>query len=349
MAGRILGLSALISLLGASGGGFYDDTPTMVRDVIEPEVFNPYFREQSTRVNAFFQSGIVAPVADLTFGSKGGTLIQMPFWPALDEDAQLLDDNDDLEIKGIVAEQDQAVQHARALVYGATDLSAAMAGDDPMEAIGAGVGENWSMVFNRQLIYTLKGAMGSLAAESPGVNTLDISGLSGASAYLDGASFLDGTQLLGDMKDRLMGVLMHSAVETHLSKNDLIETIRDSDGNAVMKTFMNKRVIVDDANTPTNGVFETYLFGPAAIGWGEGEPKVPSESDRMPLKGGGQEFLVTRRHYVLHPRGIAWTPTSGVPSKKTPSNVELSAAGNWTRVYDNKNVRIVQLKHKIAA
>lgn len=324
------------------------DTPTKVADVIVPEVFNPYFREMTTRVNTFFTSGIVAEVPEVSLGDQGGTQVQMPFWQALGEDAQLLDDTTDLVIKKITSAQDTAVLHARALVYGASDLSAALAGDDPMEAIGAGVGENWSFVFNRQLIYTLKGAFGALLAESPDVNVLDITGLSGTAAYIDGASFIDTAQLLGDHKDRIVGVLMHSAVEAHLAKNNLIETIRDSEGQIVMKTFMGKQVIVDDANTPTGLNYETYLFGPGAIGYAEGSPKVPSEAARNPLSGGGQEYLVTRRHYVLHPRGIRWTPASGVPAATTPSNAELATAGNWTRVYESKNIRMVRLTHKIS-
>jgi hypothetical protein len=324
------------------------DTPTKVADVVVPEVFNPYFREMSTRVNAFFASGIIATVPDLTLGDKGGTLVQMPFWNALGEDAQLLDDNDDLVIKKIESSQDTAVLNARALVYGASDLSGALAGDDPMTAIAAGIGENWSFVFNKQLIAMLKGAFGSLAAESPDVNTLDISGLSGGAELLDGASFIDAAQMLGDFKDRIVGVLMHSAVEAHLAKMELIETLRDSQGNILLRSFMGKTVIVDDANTPTGGVYDTYLFGPGAFGWSEGTPKVPSETGRDPLKAGGQEYLVTRRHYVLHPRGIRWTPASGVPAKTTPSNTEFAGAANWTRVYDPKNIRMIRLQHAIA-
>jgi hypothetical protein len=95
-------------------------------------------------------------------------------------------------------------------------------------------------------------------------------------------------------------------------------------------------------------VYDTYLFGPGAIGWGEGNPKVPTETGRAPLTNGGQEYLVSRRHFVMHPRGIRWTPISGVPSKQTPSDVELAATANWTAVYQHQNIRIVKFRHKIA-
>lgn len=324
------------------------DTPTKIADVIVPERFNPYYREQTVRVNAFFQSGIMVAVDDVEFGGKGGTQIQMPFWKALGERAQLLDDDDDLEIRKIGSGQDKAVLHARALVYGGTDLAGDLAGDDPMNAIGAGVGENWSFEYNMVTVATLKGAFGALAAESTPKNVLDISGLSGAAAYIDGHAFIDAGQMMGDRKDRIVGVSMHSAVEAYLAKNDLIQEIRDSQGNWMFNTFQNKRVIIDDAaHAPTGGIYDTWLFGPGALGYGEGEPKVPTATGREELKGGGQDYLVTRRHFVIHPRGIAWDPASGVPAKTTPSDAELANAANWTRVWEPKNIRIVRFRHKI--
>lgn len=320
------------------------DTPVKVSDVIVPEIFIPYVRAETVRVNAFWASGIIGDVADLNFGTRGGLSVEMPFWKNLGERAQLLDDNTDLEVKKIESGQDTAVQHARGLVYGATDLSAALAGDDPMRAIGDGIAENWSMELNHVLIASLAGAMTKVTD-----NTHDISALSGAAAVIDGASFIDASQLLGDHKDQIAGIAMHSAVEATLAKNDLIETIRDSEGKILMRTFMGKRCVIDDAMEPASGgIYSTYLFGPAAIGWGEGSPKVPTEVERNALKNGGQEYLVSRRHFVMHPRGIRWTPVSGVPAKQTPSDAELMNENNWTQVYDQKNIRIVRFIHKIA-
>jgi hypothetical protein len=325
------------------------EDPTALADVIVPEIFNPYFREQSTRLNAFFASGVVATVPELSLAGKGGALIQMPFWQTLGDRAQLIDDTVDLDIGNIGKAQDNAVLHARALVYGGTDLAAALAGSDPVDAIGSGIAENWSSEFNYQLIATAKGAMSALAAESPAKNTLDISGLSGDAAVIDGAAFVDAAQTMGDAKTKIVAIAMHSAVNSCLAKAGLIESYRDAEGTWLYDLFMGKRVVTDDAITPTDGVYDTYLFGAGAFGFGEGSPKVPSETGREPLKGGGREYLVTRRHYVLHPRGIAWHPGVGVPAKPTPSDAELAAAGNWSRAYDPKNIRIVRLRHRIVS
>lgn len=325
----------------------YLDTPTAVADIIVPEIFNPYYRELSTKSNAFWASGLVQNVDGLNFGENGGALIQMPYFKALSERAQLLDDTTDLAIKKIATGQDVAVQHARAIVYGSTDLAKALAGADPMAAIGAGIAGNWSMEFNLQLIATLKGATAALLAESPDVNSLDISGLSGSLAYIDGDSFVDAGQTLGDAKFKISAVGMHSATEAWLRKNDMIDDIPDSEGKSTLPFFQGKRVIVDDDFPVNAGVYDTFLFGEGAVGFGEGSPKVPTEDGREPLLGGGQSYIVTRRHYVLHPRGIKWDPASGVPALLTPSDTELEDGGNWARVWDPKNVRIILLRHKI--
>lgn len=326
------------------------DVYTKLSDVIVPEVFNPYFRELSTRTNALIASGIVAPLAELNgLRGRGGDAINMPFWQSLDEDAQLIDDTENLEVRRVNSGQDVGVLNARALVYGGTDLAAALAGSDPMDAIAQGLAENWQKVWNRQLFSTLNGAMGALADESPtAYNSLDISELPGESAVIGGSSFIDAAYTLGDRQDRITAVAMHSHTAAELAKQGLIEFIRDSEGVLLYRTFMDKRVIVDDAMAPVDGVYTTYLFGDGAIGYAEGDVKVPVATDRDELKNGGEEFIVQRRHYLLHPRGIRWTPGGGIPAKATPSNTELANKANWTRVYEPKNIRIAKFTHRVA-
>jgi hypothetical protein len=108
--------------------------------------------------------------------------------------------------------------------------------------------------------------------------------------------------------------------------------------------FLGKRVIVDDGCPVSNGVYDTYIFGAGAIGLGEGAAPVPTETDRDSLA--GDDILINRRHFILHPRGVRWKDAAVVGS--TPTNTELANKLNWERVYESKNVRIVLFKHKIA-
>lgn len=318
---------------------------TKIADVIVPEIFNPYVIERTAELSALWQAGIVSTVGDIQLGG-GGSTIQMPFWQDLAGEDQVLDDSTDLTVSNIVASKDVAVVNGRALVYGATDLSGALAGDDPMRAIGDLIAAKWARQMQKVVISVLNGAMGALGDESK--NTLDISSLSGAASILDGDAFIDALGTLGDAEGKIQALAVHSATHRLMKKQGLIETIPPEDGKEEISLYQGKRVIVDDGMPVSNGKYTTYLFGAGAIGYAEGTPKVPSEIEREALKNGGEEYLVTRRHFVLHPRGVKWDPVSGVPAKDTPSNVELAAKANWTRVYESKNIRIVRLVHKVA-
>lgn len=323
---------------------------TKVSDIIQPEVFTANVIDMSAELSQFWQSGIISTVSDLGENfSQGGATVNMPFWDDLAGEDQLLDEDTDLIVQNLSMGQDVAVWHGRALVYGGTDLAQALNNnrEDPVSVVVQRMAAKWVRQQNRLAIATLKGAMGALAAESPSVNTLDISALSGTASHIDGAAFIDANQQMGENKDRLVAVAMHSAVNAYLAKQGLIETERDVNGVVLYESFMGKRVVVDDRLEPSNGTYETFLFGEGALGYAEGSPKVPTETDRDPLTAGGQEFLVSRRHFVLHPRGVKWSPASGVPAKQTPSNAELADAGNWQRVWDAANIRIVRLVHTI--
>lgn len=127
----------------------------------------------------------------------------------------------------------------------------------------------------------------------------------------------------------------------------LREGRRPSDGGDPIPTYMGKVLIVDDKMPYSDGVYTTFIFGQGAIGYVSANPKVPVEVGREPLKGGGQDYIVQRRFFVMHPRGIRWSPAQGVPAKATPSNAELASTANWQRCYDPKNIRIVMFKHKV--
>lgn len=316
-------------------------------DVIVPEVFNQYVVNESIAKSAFYQSGIIETLPEVSSNfPAGGKTVHMPHWNDLSGDSVVIDDTTDLSINKITTGQDEAVVVHRGQVFGATDLSAELAGDDPMRVIADRFSAWWTREMQKVLINTLKGAMSTtVSGGSMAANTLDISGLSGASAVFDADSVLDACQLLGDAQDSLAGIAVHSATYNLMLKDDLIDFIKPSDGSDAVATYLGKRVIVDDGMpTASGGVYHTYLFGPGAIGYAEGNVKNQTEVGREPLLSGGTDYLVNRRRFVLHPRGIRWIGNVS-PS---PSDAQLATATNWSRVYDQKKIRIVRFIHKIA-
>lgn len=145
---------------------------------------------------------------------------------------------------------------------------------------------------------------------------------------------------------------MHSAVEAALKKQNLIDTVQPSN-DVGFNTYQGKRIIIDDGcpytGTGANMVFSTYLFGQGAIALGNGNPVgfVATETDRDKKKGSGVDFLINRKTNIMHPRGIAFTSKNVAKKKEGPTRVELADPRNWNPVYEPKQIRIVEFRHKI--
>jgi hypothetical protein len=320
-------------------------TKTIISNVIVPEVFNPYVIERTAELSAFYQSGIIARNPELDrLASSGGKLINMPFWEDLTGNDEVLSDQTALTVGRIKASQDMAALLARGRAWSVNDLAKALSGDDPMAAIGDLVAAYWARRFQVILIETLNGIFGHNDTEM-NTNQHDISGSPTAEDddVISAKTAVDAIYKLGDSADKLTGFAMHSATVAKLTKDDLIETIPPSEGKPAVRTFLGKPVVVDDSLPNAEGVYTTYIFGAGAFGWGEGGAPVPTETARDALS--GDDILVNRRHFILHPRGVAFQGRT--VEGPTPSNDELANYRNWKRVYESKNVRIVQFKHKL--
>ena len=333
-------------------------TKTIISDVIVPEVFNPYVIQRTAELSAFYQSGIIARNPELDrLASSGGRLLNMPFWEDLDGDDEVLSDKTALTVGKIEAGQDVAALLARGRAWSVNDLAKALSGDDPMAAIGDLVAAYWARRFQAILISTLDGVFGNDATKmntnqhdtEMGTNQHDISLETENAAVIDAKTAVDAIYKLGDNADKLTGFAMHSATVAKLTKDDLIETIPPSEGKPAVRTFLGKPVVVDDGLPNADGVYTTYIFGAGAFGWGEGGAPVPVETARDALA--GDDILVHRRHFILHPRGVAFQnadlSNNNGGTNATPSNDNLANYLNWKRVYESKNVRIVQFKHKL--
>ncbi|WP_316196578.1 major capsid protein [Bradyrhizobium sp. SZCCHNS3053] len=325
-------------------------TETRLSDMIVPTKFNKYVQVLSTQKSNLFQSGIITDLTSTIDAEIEGKTVNMPFFNDLDaSDAeQVLDDTTDLTVGHMTTGQDVAVKLLRGKAFGSSDLAADLSGADPIEAIANRFADWWNKRMQTALLSTLAGAMGSTDMTA---NVNDISGLTGGAEFFDADSFIDAAFLLGDEQGGLNAVAVHSLTLKAMVKADLIDFMPDSQGKLTIPTYLGKTVIVDDSmpvsGAGANRVFTTYIFGPGAIGYGEKAPKVPVEVERQALKGMGQEYIVNRRQWVMHPRGIKWLGAN--QAGVTPNNAELADVANWKRVYDAKVIRIVAFKHKLAA
>lgn len=325
-------------------------------DAIVPTVFNPYVFQKTMELSALFQSGIIAPHKEVSAQAKaGGQLINIPYWNDLGNTESNVG-SDDPAVKAvalkITAGQDIAIKFQRNELWSAMDLVTAMAGDDPMKRIGDHVATYWARDMQRTVIATLTGVFADNIANNSSdmVNTIgnDAVGAPSAAELVSASAIIDTAQTMGDAKGDLVAIAMHSVVHANLQKQNLIATVTNSDGKIMFETYLGYRVIVDDGCPAVAGVnrilYTTYLFGKGALAHGEGSPLVPTavKRDEDTGNGEGQETLFSRKHYVLHPRGIKFV--SGALVGNSPTNTELANALNWTRVYERKAIRLVALQ-----
>ena len=331
---------------------------TKIADVIVPELFNRYVINRTMELSAFFQSGIVVNSPDFdALASEASRTHNMPFFEDLQGESEAILEDVKMTAKKIGSNKDLSptmYPHNRS---GATILSAAPAFAHPMKAIGYLVASYWAMDMQKELIAILAGVFGTTTAGAEGTpaaetrmkdHILDLTtGKTDAAKQISASAFIDACQLLGDAQAQLSGVAMHSATKSYLKKLNLIDTERDST-DVEFDTYQGRRVTVDDGCPVADGVYTTYLFGNGAVAYGNGSPTgfVSTEVDRDKQTGGGIDYLINRKAFILHPRGIAYTGAKR-DHVETPLRTELAMAENWKPVYEPKQLRIVAIKHKI--
>lgn len=314
---------------------------TLISDILKPDVWREYGVKRTAELSALWEAGIVASVPDITLPVGGGT-VNMPFFADLTGDNETLSDSTPLTVGNIGANKDVAAVIGRGRAWSVNDLAAVLSGADPFQAVVDLVATYWARQFQKELLSVLAGGMG---AATMSANVHDVAG--GASEVLrcfNATNFIDAVAKLGDAGGELAAVAMHSQTQAYLAKQNLITFVKASDSATQIPFYMGRRVIVDDGLPVASGTYTSYLFGAGAVGYAEDAigPQ-DMETDRDILA--GDTVATMRKRFILHPRGIKWT---GSPAGAFPTRVELGTAGNWARVYENKQIRIVAFKHKNA-
>ena len=142
---------------------------------------------------------------------------------------------------------------------------------------------------------------------------------------------------------------MNSAAEAFLRSLDAQSTLyRPSEATkGVLATYDGKAIVMDDnlGFDPSSKVAEIYLFGAGAVALNDCPSKNAFEAGRDPLKNGGEDFVVSRHANIAHVRGFKWTANTCTGA--TPTNTELANTANWSKVYDDKDIRVVKLVCKL--
>jgi hypothetical protein len=335
---------------------------TLRSDVIIPEVFTPYVIEQTTLRDAFLASGVVQPMAELN-ATEGGDFINVPFWKAnLSGDFEVLTDSSSLVPGKITADKQVGVILHRGRAFESRDLAALAAGADPMAAIGAKIADYIANQRQKDLLACLAGVFGAVE-DTTGAAFIDLTidgGTGDTPTVLSPRHIAEAKSLLGDQGDKLAAVAMHSKVYYDLVERKAIDYVTAGEartttdnqtpdvfagsiaaayaGNLSVPTYCGLRVIVsDDVQTDGSGSsteYATYFFTQGAIASGE-QMAMQTETDRDILA--KSDAMSIDLHYVYHPVGSKWGVTT-----TNPTRAQLATVGNWSKVYETKNLGIVR-------
>jgi hypothetical protein len=332
---------------------------TRLTNVVVPEVFTAYALEPSIYKSRFFKSGVVVEnpgISALLAG--GGTNFQMPFWQdTAGGTGDVPSETVATTVNNATTGNMKARRQLREKAWGANDLSAIFAGEDPIGALTARVGGYWSQAFDQIAIMTFRGVIADNIANDSGDLVNDISGNSGGAAIISDSAVIDAQAKLGENgtvgEADLNGggfaaILVHPSTYAVLRKNDLIDFVPVSGQERPLQFYMGMRVIVDRNAYVNSTVYDSYILKAGALNFGQSNVGyIPTEVYRNPTVGFGIDNLYTRRVFAMHPVGFQWTDNT-VTGSITPSDANLVLTANWNRVYNAENSGIVVLRHKIA-
>jgi len=351
---------------------------TQISDVIVPEVFTPYVQQLTEEKARLVQSGVITRSALLDQLLDGGGLtFNVPSFRDLDneDDRTSTDASAKIFVDGAVetaiprkieTSQEIAVRLNRNQSWSSADLTADLAGADPMGAIANRVAFYWTRRLQAVFVASMVGLFNDNEAAPSGGDTHvqndmtnDISGtFSDGVTTFSAEAFLDAAVTMGDSMESLVAVMVHSVVFNRMQKNNLIDFIPDARGEIQIPTFLGREVIVDDglpnnvAGGLTAGDYETWLFGSTSMALGVASPKVPTAVSRHEEggNGGGQDVLYSRVKWSMHPVGHAFIaasiPDGGPPngSLSSPSTNDLTHAASWSRRFpERKQIKIARL------
>lgn len=338
-------------------------------DIFEPTVYGSYTAIDNPEKSAFIAAGVIATNPLLNgIARGGGRSVIVPFWKDIDptvEPNYSNDDPADLAVPGKIGTDTLTARKAWLnQSFGEMDLVKEISNTSPLQHVRNRFGAYWTRQMNRRLVATCVGVMADNILTNAGDMVVDISAVSVAvdpdAQKFNANAFIDAAYTMGDAADSIRAIAVHSMIDARMVKNDEIETVRDSSGNLVMRTYKGRAVIVDDS-LPVEGagadrIYTSILFGSGAIGFGgvegsafalgEGIPAVAAEIDRTPQmgNGGGGEAIIERRTWMLHPHGFDWV--EGTLVEMSPTLADLRLAAHWKRVVDRKQSPIAFLKSK---
>jgi len=327
-------------------------------DLYIPDLEHGYVNERSTTKSLLWRSGIVVPNGDFQgmIGSGAGNRFTTPFNLSIED--QVAEDGNDDPADNIAqstwgTSSYTSAAATRTKSWGHMNLAAIFAGNNPVGVLNQQLCNFWVNNHQLECIASLNGLIADNVANDGGDMVVDVYSdvaSPAAGAFVNADNIIDTLHTMGDMNSELEGgaIIMHSAVKKVLQKAEPNNFIPASASNIGFATYLGLAIIEDDGVPAIAGTnqteYTTYLVGAGVFQYAQ-DPRMSNEEwDRSITAGNGtgNDFIVTRRRFLLAPQGFDMI-TSSVSDMLT--RTELATAAVWDRkVASRRQIKLAVLK-----
>jgi hypothetical protein len=333
---------------------------------IVPKFFSQEMMLDALERDLLIGSGaaVVDPALDAFLnGQMGGKTVEVrSLGPIAPVDANISTDLATLAVPQKLGDVSTiAVRQSLNQAFSSMDLVADLYGNDPLGSVMGRLGKYWTTVRQNRVLASIQGILADSVANHDSDLVVDVTGGDAlaeaavtAANFINSGPIIDAAALMGDRAQDLTALAVHSVVYATMEKLNLITTEKLSDTNIFISRYMGFPILVDDGLTveprvpggtsppPPYNVYYSFLFGYGAISLGNGTPLNPVKVERSELAGtgGGQETLVSRVEWIIHPNGYKCNLDA------TPTMTQLKAKESWTRAYERKRIKLAVIKSR---
>lgn len=324
---------------------------THLKDMIIPEVFNSYVRNNSLKTNNLIRSGIIQN--DEWLGGQlgqAGTKITIPYINDLDGKADNWTDDADITPENLTSGSQLGMKFYQTKAFGQTDISTLVSGAPIQNQIASRFSNFWNTNDQYMLFAVLKGMF--QVDDVANSKVLDLTAQSPTDSEFSAKGFIAALSLMGDQPENILtSIAVNSTTYAMMKSQNLIDTIQPSNGGTPINVYNGKQVVVDDdIPTDTSGKDATsvaYLFGTGAIRYST--QMYGTQVVTEPLKQGGRESVVQKRIGCIHPLGMSIAPdfAPAKPNFPTPDDFAKKEAWTMPKDVDVKHIHLVEYKFKL--
>lgn len=274
-----------------------------------PQVFAGYVDSGIRKESRFFNSGIVVDTAALM--PALGNTITLPFWNALEGDAEVMSASVPAT-NALSSGMQVAAILQRVKKYGSNDLVADFSGSDPLQNVGAKVAKFWANQLDKTAMKIAVATADALGAENDQ-----------SAAAISASHIIDTRALLGEYVDEAGFMVVHPDILASLQKAELTSVKPGADGRLITM-YQGMEIIVSNTLAPVSNVYSTLICRAGSMGYADGTKA--EHVLEVAREIGHADAFATQKRYTIHAGGAKW---KGTPAGATATDAELANAANW--------------------